>query len=80
MYKYEDIIWNMVNDPDKETRKISQLCKLCYYRSAVGGDALTISQCPCGAMILNESTNKDELCINCAKEKNMCRHCGKEMD
>lgn len=77
---WENTLLNIAEDKDREIRRIEQLCKECYYGPNIGGDMITLSQCSCGAIIMNENTNKDALCINCAKEKHVCKHCGKEMD
>ena len=67
-------------DLEKDERIAKMLCKACFYKSdAIGGDAVTQSPCAiCGKIVTYPSTYTDALCEKCAKEKNICKHCGKE--
>lgn len=69
-------------DIQKERRIKFQNCKFCsYLDSRIGCDMMTNSTCAiCGKPVLNSSTNIDHLCIECAKEYNLCAHCGGTMD
>lgn len=69
-------------DVKKEWRIKFQNCKFCtYLEGSLGASVLTNSTCAiCGKPILNSSTNIDKLCIDCAKEYQLCAHCGGTMD
>ena len=70
------------NDTKKEIRLARQECKVCmYYRSHVGGSAMTFSTCRlCGKDILNSSTCTDKICPDCAKKHKLCAHCGDDIN
>ena len=66
------------NDIKKDYREKKHLCReCCYLKSWIGGAVMTTSKCElCGREIINTSTNTDKVCVKCAKELNICRHCG----
>ena len=44
-------------------------------------DAFTYSKCKtCGKELVSANSDTDVYCISCAKENNVCKHCGAEMD
>jgi hypothetical protein len=74
-------IKSLIEDPDKKERKASQLCVFCYYRSSIGGAAMTSRDCQdCGVPMMFSSTNTDCLCKACAKNLKVCRHCSADMN
>lgn len=69
------------SDPEKENRIKTQFCLCCYYYTAVAGQALTQRECGiCGEDQMYGNTNADALCISCAKENSLCKHCGGDLD
>ena len=69
-------------DPCKKERQDNQLCPVCFYNeSRIGGAAVTQVQCAqCEEELSFPNTNVDSLCQNCAKEYNLCKHCGGDID
>lgn len=70
-------------DPEKKTRISEQLCRYCYYRGkhVLAGQAFTDAICiDCGRHMTFPTTSTDQLCPDCAKKRNLCKHCGAEMD
>jgi hypothetical protein len=68
---------NFTRDPEREKRVEDCLCKSCFYVSRVGGAAITQEPCMCcGEMQTYGSTNTDALCLSCARETGLCKHCG----
>ena len=69
------------SDPERENRLKACLCKSCFYVSGIGGAAMTQEPCMrCGKMQIYGSTNTDALCASCAKETDLCKHCGGDME
>ena len=68
-------------DPDRARRLLASECVVCYGQPRIGGAACTYSACPlCGERISSSNTNIDALCLNCAKENSLCRHCGADIE
>lgn len=69
-------------DKDKERRRKRRNCKDCtYLKTTVALQAFTNSKCTlCNALIVNPSSDVDAVCKSCSVEKNLCVHCGKELD
>lgn len=70
-------------DADKTQRLLEQECKYCYYivKNQIGLDILTDSICKeCGIINTYQNSNTDNYCIKCAKEHNICKHCGSILD
>jgi hypothetical protein len=69
-------------DAKKEQRLRAQRCKTCFYiDDGIGGQAITRSKCDiCEKEVINASTDVDYICEECAKEYNLCRHCGGSID
>jgi len=69
------------NDTDKAERLEAQLCKACFYFTGIGGAAMTARECAgCGEDQLYGSTNTDALCMSCASEHSLCKHCGGDLE
>jgi predicted RNA-binding Zn-ribbon protein involved in translation (DUF1610 family) len=71
------------NDVEKKNRRAEQLCRYCYYtgKYAMAGQAFTDALCvDCGKQMTFATTSTDWLCPDCAKKRNLCKHCGAEMD
>lgn len=70
------------NDSEQEQRLRAHFCKSCFYvLSAIGGAAMTTQPCACcGKDQLYGSTYTDALCLDCAKEHTLCKHCGGDLD
>lgn len=71
-----------VTDPDKLSRLSEALeCIPCYYNgSRIGGAAMT--QRPCGVceeMMMFGNTCTDVVCQKCAKQYELCLHCGSDL-
>lgn len=64
---------------DEGGRSKKQECPYCYYvkTNRVGGQSVTYSYCGiCGKELCFGSTCVDLLCPECAKEHDLCKHCG----
>ena len=70
------------SDSGNEKRLEDQLCKYCYYMGkGFAGMAITTVKCnKCGIEMTFPSTSTDKYCKDCAKELNVCKHCGAKMD
>lgn len=71
------------NDAEKKERRAEQLCRYCYYtgKYAMAGQAFRYTLCvDCGKQMTFATTSTDRLCPDCAKKRNLCKHCGAEMD
>lgn len=71
------------NDTEQKQRKSEQLCRYCYYtgKHAFAGQAFTDALCiDCGKHMTFPTTSTDQLCQDCAMKRNLCKHCGAEMD
>lgn len=78
---YLEISEKLKDDPDKDQRLNSQQCTTCYYTPCMGGSALTESICRiCQSSIVNASTMVDVLCIECARQRNLCVLCGGDIN
>jgi len=69
-------------DDDKKNRLEKSECKMCFYRKGrIGGCAMTEQPCGiCGIPVMYGSTCTDVLCLNCAKEHELCKHCGADRE
>lgn len=66
-------------DPHKTERLTACQCIRCYYiyPDRIGGAAMTVQPCGvCGKDVMYGSTATDVLCLPCAKEHELCKHCG----
>ena len=64
-------------DTRKDERLKKQECKACFYFQRLGGASITEQPCACcHKSQLYGSTNTDVLCVDCAIEHDLCKHCG----
>lgn len=70
------------DDPDKVERRKSGECPVCYYyKGRCGGSMCTEVECSkCGKVLRSENTCVDTLCLRCAAELSLCKHCGGDID
>jgi hypothetical protein len=73
---------NYDNDDLKDVRLRKYECKVCTYISSnMAFQAFTNTLCRiCGKEMIFSSSDTDNLCVECAKENNLCKHCGGELD
>jgi hypothetical protein len=68
-------------DPEKTQRIQDQNCIYCYYSGKIGGAAMTTCYCGlCKKEMIFGTTSTDALCRDCAKNHNLCKHCGADME
>ena len=69
-------------DSRKKERLVKYECKACFYiNGRIGGAAMTNRDCmSCGKTETYASTVTDVLCMDCAKEHNLCKHCGGDIE
>lgn len=69
-------------DEDRVERLKRSLCKVCHYLSSqIGGAAMSDQACGiCGKRQVYGSTYTDALCMDCAKEHALCKHCGADRE
>ncbi|WP_298705894.1 hypothetical protein [uncultured Variovorax sp.] len=72
-------------DTLREERMKKYECKACFYPGRIhgrmGGAAMTTQPCACcGAPQTYGSTATDLLCMGCAKEHSLCKHCGGDQE
>ena len=75
--------YDAIHDTKREQRLFDNQCKFCFYihPSRIGGAAMTTTECGvCGKEIMFGSTAVDKICPECAREKELCRRCGAEVD
>lgn len=64
-------------DAKRAARVEANFCLACYYVERIGGAAMTSAPCmTCGKDQMYGSTNTDVLCLDCAREHALCKHCG----
>lgn len=73
---------NIRLDPNKAERIAKSQCKSCFYvLGRIGGAAMTQQPCACcGENQTYGSTNTDNLCLECAKKHQLCKHCGGDIN
>jgi hypothetical protein len=70
-----------VNDVYKTERVITQECQSCFYSQRIGGQAITRSYCGiCEKEMTFGNTNVDAVCLECAKEHRLCKHCAGDIN
>jgi hypothetical protein len=83
---YDDLIKrarDAENDTERDKRLEKHECKCCFYvfRGRIGGAAMTEQNCAlCHEPQMYGSTNTDVVCMACAKESHICKHCGGDLD
>lgn len=74
---------NFDKDPQKSKRLEKHICKTCMY---IKNDSITLSafhhsNCGiCNKEIVSSNSDIDCLCEDCARENNLCKHCGAIID
>lgn len=84
----KDYVQRMIEDAkeiEDDTRRKERIeaheCKACFYSSRIGGAAMTSQACmSCGTDQMYGSTNTDALCMTCAMEHVLCKHCGGDLE
>lgn len=72
---------NLAEDTSRQQRLDAQKCSSCFYIAQIGGAAMTSQACMCCHQDqLHASTNTDVLCLSCAHELQLCRHCGGDLE
>lgn len=72
---------NLAEDTSRQQRLDAQKCSSCFYIAQIGGAAMTSQDCMCCHQDqLHASTNTDVLCLSCAREHQLCRHCGGDLE
>jgi hypothetical protein len=72
-----DLATEIAADSREAERLKRQECKACFYGSRLGGAAITERDCMCcGETQTYGSSATDVLCLRCAKQHNLCQHCG----
>ena len=72
---------DLENDSDKDGRLLRQRCKACHYFTGIAGQAFTTQPCACcGKPQTYSSRSTDVLCMECAKEHDLCKHCGGDIE
>jgi hypothetical protein len=70
-------------DLDRTIRQVQGECKFCFYvhNSRIGGAACTSGICGlCDEKVHSGNTCLDKLCLRCAKERGLCKHCGGDLE
>lgn len=70
-------------DDDKKFRRMIALCRYHYYidTSRIGGAAITTTNCQyCNEEVVFGNTCAGVYCEKCAKQLNVCRHCGARLE
>jgi hypothetical protein len=73
---------NLKFDPDKEKRLEKYECVYCFYvnSSRIGGATISFRPCvSCGKEVYSSNTCIDLFCKDCAKELELCAHCGADI-
>lgn len=71
----------IANDTDRAKRLDVQNCKCCFYNGRMGGAAMTTQPCMCcHKPVMYGSTATDALCMDCAREHDLCKWCGGDIE
>ena len=71
----------MTEDPEQDQRKQRQECVVCYSSKRVGGARTTQVECAyCDKVLTFASTSTDAMCIDCARERRLCKRCGADIE
>lgn len=70
------------SDPQHKERIAMSQCGMCFYeKSRIGAATCTEVQCAfCDVILHSGNTNIDILCLECAANAGLCRHCGCDLD
>ena len=73
---------NLQEDPQKQQRIKNCMCLVCWYKA--GGmhtNAGVITNCrSCNKDLQFGNGNIDAVCIDCAKDHKICKHCGADIE
>lgn len=70
------------SDAARKERREQNLCKCCFYlrKDQIGGAAITMQPCGiCKTDVQYSSTVTDILCLQCAGNNHLCKHCGADL-
>lgn len=72
---------NIAKDSNKKARITAGLCCMCFYAGpTIAGAAMTTQPCGiCKEIQMYSSTSTDALCLACAKNHELCKHCNADM-
>jgi hypothetical protein len=71
----------ITEDPDRKQRLEVSECVMCHTSGRVGGSMSTTVLCAfCDKELHFGSTCVDVCCLDCAKQYNLCKHCGSDID
>lgn len=71
----------IAGDSRKRDRLVRHECRSCFYGSGIAGAAITHRPCMCcGKNVMYGSTATDVLCMACAVQHTLCRHCGGDLE
>lgn len=79
--KQKILLYEKDSDKDKRIKKCE--CKYCTYinNERMAGASFTESNCKnCNKKLVFPSTDTNKYCEKCAKELNICKHCGSTID
>ena len=72
---------SMETDDDRTARLARHFCVACHYSRGLAGQAFTNQPCACCATQQTySSTATDVLCLPCAKEHSLCKHCAGDLE
>lgn len=76
-----DLAMMLKIDHNKKERLNANQCVWCFYGSRIGGAAMSHNKCmSCNKEEMYSSTDTDVLCLPCAKEHKLCKHCGADLE
>lgn len=70
-------------DAEAKVRRKESICKTCWYilRPKSGGRVPTRTHCElCDCVIVSPTTATDKLCEKCAKDYQLCKECGADLN
>jgi len=71
----------LIEDAEKDERKQKQECVVCYFSKRVGGAMTTKVECAyCDRVMTFGNTCTDVMCIDCARKRRLCKHCGADIE
>ena len=76
-----DYAAKLQQDPERERRLEAGRCVACYYSTGLAGAAFTSQPCACCLTPQRyPSTKTDALCLACAQQHSLCKHCGGDLE
>jgi hypothetical protein len=71
----------LVQDPQKTLRAKKNYCLVCWYMPRIVMHAFTAVDCEsCKAKVTFVNSFTDKFCMPCAREHQLCAHCGGEVE